>query len=450
MSFAQGGVSFTPAQYRQNSRIPLDTPTPASTSGHNSAYMSSLKPARQQSNLSYDGGQNIAPARGGRVAGKLPIKLSHQQQQTFYRAPLGPSSKYNNDLNTEDLNLENLDIPADDTERDRRIMEEDLKREFSALRRDDNESDRDSAGFGDLSDLENGDDMGGMRNLRREMEDESLESSSNSSDLGDDFSLHIGMTGVRGGKNVVRPSAPIRQNSYEDDRDISYVSVDSPRRPVPQHHQQKQQQQQHASSIPLPPSRESSAPPASQQPTRRTAELVDHFSSLPTQFQQSKPSPTFPSRTLPKVPHNTKESEYVRSHLDYSSDRVRLPDVTGLTEGLQSPSKTRAHHPSPRRNQAGPNVGGKYCFFWMESYIANSMNFFSIGAGLYEALDTLRARLASSEREKSMAGNKVRDLESRLYEESIRPTNAGLRRSESDGLESQLRSEKEKAAGTFC
>lgn len=370
MSFAQGGVSFTPAQYRQNSRIPLDTPTPASTSGHNSAYMSSLKPARPSSNLSYDlssGAQNIAPSRGGArtgIAGKLPIKLSQQQQQTFYRAPLGPSGKYNNDLNTEDLNLENLDIPADDTERDRRIMEEDLKREFSALRRDDNESDRDSAGFGDLSDLENGDGMGGMRNLRREMEDESLESSSNSSDLGDDFSLHIGMTGVRGGKNEVRPSAPIRKSSYESDRDISYVSVDSPRRPVPQHHhQQTQQQQQHASSIPLPPSRESSAPPASQQPTRRTAELVDHFSSRPTQFQQSKPSPTFPSRTLPKVPQNTKESEYVRSHLDYSSDRVRLPDVTGLTEGLQSPSKIRGHHPSPRRNQAGPNVGGKLFFF---------------------------------------------------------------------------------------
>lgn len=75
---------------------------------------------------------------------------------------------------------------------------------------------------------------------------------------------------------------------------------------------------------------------------------------------------------------------------------------------------------------------------------------FLLGAGLYEALDTLRARLASSEREKSTAGNKVRDLESRLYEQSIRPTNTGTRQSESEGLESQLRSEKEKAAGGFC
>lgn len=323
MSFVQG--SGTPAQLRRNGHQVFDTPTPSS--GNNSTFISSIKPSHlnPKANLSFElpsGSQNVPLSRGnnlGRGVGGSKIRLSQQQQH--YRAPLSGKNG-NEQLNTNDLNLENLEIQTDNTERARRTLEEELQEGFRNLAPDDsNGSDRDSLGYGDLSDLENGGGgMEGMRNFRKEMEDESLDSSSSSDGLGDEFSLHIGMTGNGNGRNrgqEARGSVPIRRYSDDDERDTPV----SPRRPnIPL---QQQQQQRQASNVPLPTSRESSA---AKESYRRPSDPNNNFTS-----HQPKPSSyrSNPFDNDYRGPPNTEASD------------AKLPDQTGITFGLASPVATR-------------------------------------------------------------------------------------------------------------
>ena len=118
-------TSQTPAQLRRQSHITLDTPTPAPSSGHTSVLITSLKPARSRSSLSGD-------MRASRNTFKpFPSHAQPQAPAGPHLRPLGHSlGRQLNipEINTEDLNLDHLEIATDGTERKRRTLEDEIRR----------------------------------------------------------------------------------------------------------------------------------------------------------------------------------------------------------------------------------------------------------------------------------------------------------------------------------
>ncbi|KAI5481911.1 hypothetical protein MNV49_000188 [Pseudohyphozyma bogoriensis] len=440
----------TPAPLRRNNsaaRPQLDTPTPAPSSGHTSVLITSLKPARSRSSLSGDFHRDSSNKNNfskqfksfGNHASTLPNSS---------RVPLGYSSGRQvniPDLNTDDLDLDNLEITTDGTERERRNLEEEIRRGMGELERksDASVSDHDSVGFGDLSETDDRRPGG----FRARMEDPS-ESSSDS--LGDDFSLQIGMAGRRASRDdrVPPPVDQLSDNDDDSDRDLTYLTLDrsviSP-----------------AKMSAPPPAPSAAAPPGASAPTRglgreferattnnnnagskpfgttttaATADgarraLGDNYASSAPFGQQSKSVPIttthaprlvpFPSAyssatklasvspsSIPrfpqtKVPNNTRENGFTPTTVAADGftrrpddSRIRLPDVTGLTEGLRSPARPRGNIPVSQASTGAEDVA------------------------ISGALDQLRKRLSSLERENSMSAARVRELEAQIEEDS--------------------------------
>ncbi|KAK4054414.1 hypothetical protein OIV83_000908 [Microbotryomycetes sp. JL201] len=278
--------------------------------------------------------------------------------------------------------------------------------------------------------------------LRQILEDESDDnrthdsSSSTSStstsrrSIGDDFSLKIGIAGTR---STAPSSAPLatsrnttlpqqsRMHPNDDSQDLTYLSV-SPPSPPPFRQAGKTTQ----------PSTSAAAATANIPSNARTAPLADKVSRpepvganrvptpiltshaprlapYPPSYKTSPPTavPTAKHIQVPPTPFNdtrqkppaqpisgTRLSFAASPRYHYLSDetsttRHRLPDVTGLTEGLQSPAKSR---PAQFAGSTGSNDA----------------------AAMAAALDQLRQRLATLERENTMSNDRVHELEYRL------------------------------------
>lgn len=384
--------TFTPSQLRRttSSRIPLDTPTPAPSSGH-SSMLTSIKPTRSRSALS---SEHPIPSR----ASKSPLTSNRIPQ----RAPLGPSSlarhiNIPSDLNTQDLDLDNLEIPTDNTELERRNIESALRQGIARLEHD-RESDPslssdhdDSVGFGDMSDLD-GEGGGGRRSgFANRMEDQGSQSGSES--LGDDFSLRIGMTGTRHtlNNNNQKYAPTLSSEDDEEERDLTYLTLDRtltpPHNPLPPRQTAAQlpgagrglgreferiNQQTAATAS----ARGSVNPPSSSVNAARqifgdvgntgarraspsplfgnAANNNSKTTTIPSprlqpSLSKSPPPLVFINSSVPRFPPASKPASNRPTPANNSArnefSRMRLPDITGLTEGLQSPGKGLGHIP---------------------------------------------------------------------------------------------------------
>lgn len=371
----------------------MDTPTPAPSSGHTSTLITSLKPSRSHSNLSADlrDGRSSKPSFNPRP--------SSQQHRPPLGHSLGRGLNLPVDLDTGDLDLDHLEIATDGTERQRRTLEEEIRRGMDALERQSSASEA-SVGFGDLSDVEKRE--GGARDFRARIEDETVSGSSSDS-LGDDFSLQIGMAGRRGSEEE-RPQ-PVNHaggngeeqeehGSLEIDGDLTYLSLSrsispvSPRRfatglraapaAVPSTGAARTSGMGgaggqdaarrvfgDAENVPSPrsvaaePKKASSSNQQQQQPSSSRAPFPSSIrrdlpaTSSPLNSSSALPSPASRPLRAPTTSRTTglasfaAQNSYQREQsydLPNESTRMRLPDITGLTEGLQSPLKTRGHY----------------------------------------------------------------------------------------------------------
>lgn len=222
---------------------------------------------------------------------------------------------------TLDKELENLsvdDVLTDYTERQRRDIEASIRRGIGEF-----EDSASSIGFGDLSDIEEHPKEDERRAKR--FQDESASDSAE-----DNYSVQVGMAGTR----ATRDGAADMQALADSSDDLSYLSFErSPRQPI---HQATDRENVPPKKTFSPTSFASAFPPAS-------AQKGVSFSALP-RAPPRHTVPTSATKGTPQVPS-------------------RLPDITGLTDGLQSPEKVRGHYnltaktnkdrglpcPSPRR-----------------------------------------------------------------------------------------------------
>ncbi|KAK4702286.1 hypothetical protein P7C70_g3935, partial [Phenoliferia sp. Uapishka_3] len=432
--------SHTPAQLRRQSHITLDTPTPAPSSGH-SSIITSLKPARSRSSLSGD-------FRNSRNTFK-PFIATTTQPQPALRPLAHSSGRQLNipDINTNDLNLDHLEIQTDGTERKRRTLEEEIRRGMGELgQRSQSEQSSsqsqsgESVGYGDMSDV---DAPSAMRSFADRIADETTESGSES--LGDDFSLRIGMAGSRGmapGPAAGRPNSHLdhhhdgssaSQSEDEEDlqeRSLTYQTVRGGAESLASPPTARQQNNNNKAPTPPPPASNpplsfartqffkhppppssialpSPAPPTSAM--RVNPAVFNDENRPPGPSPSFRPRPTFAnlhSTTIPTVhrpyftssplspatvraPNNSRQT----TAAPQSAGRMRLPDVTGITEGLRSPLKARGHY------AVAPGAAT------------------SDEAVINGALSQLKERLARLERENSLSAARVRELETKLQDE---------------------------------
>ncbi|ORY89247.1 hypothetical protein BCR35DRAFT_300360 [Leucosporidium creatinivorum] len=478
-------VAHTPSQLRRT-RQPLETPTPAPSSGHTSTLITSIKPTSRSQSFSQE-------------YRKHP---SYSLTSTQPRQPLGQASRLVNTIpecSTQELDLDDLEIPLDNTERDRRRLEHEFMDLAGGLPSDGGYS-SESIGFGGLSDAEpqlqqpqSHAQSAAMRDLRARIEDESeseeehrsnsarSRSSSSEQSFGDDFSLRVGMTGSR-----VNPMAPIEevdnhaQQAADWTNDLSYVvsRTASPASPPPrqsaaaapapapalaaapspasalsrglgkeferaqaqaQGAAQRQvfgdangrpspavaaQQQQKAAPQPQPQAHRPSHAPRLV-PYPRTSPSLAHGAKLASPPQpQPQPQPQAqrvraptPAARAPQPQPQTKKdygtsaaSAMPNVHYYGEEPSRRLPDMTGLTDGLQTPGLRRG---GTDASESGADV---------------------------DEFATLRARLAALERQNTLSRERVRELEDRLQEERAREGHQGLERG-SEEWEERLRDE---------
>ncbi|KAL8278239.1 hypothetical protein RQP46_009412 [Phenoliferia psychrophenolica] len=455
-------TSHTPAHRRQ-SHITLDTPTPAPSTGHTSVLITSLKPARSRSSLSGDyrnsrtsnpklpfaAGGGLAPAAAAPSAHLRPLAHSLGRQLNIP------------EINTEDLNLDHLEIATDGTERKRRTLEDEIRRGMGELGDHSSESEsaseRESVGrFGDLDDR---DDEGRRAAALGD------ESQSGSESLGDDFSLRINMAGLRGAATAAmgahhHPDHHASSASDSDDgglgdleeADLTYVTL-------PAH--------AYGSPAPAPPSRQNNKAPAAAappppaaaplaftrpQPTTRDVPRPSFSPAVPSNQRANAavfadqnrppggPSPAFSRPTFANFhPTSVPRNYFTSSPLSpptlrapnnsrqtpSDATRMRLPDVTGITDGLRSPLKSRGHY------TVAPGATAT------DEAVING------------ALGQLKDRLAKLERENSMSAARVRELETRLrdeeHEAAMREPVAA--RDAGDDWEAKLREEQDRRQG---
>ena len=340
--------------------------------------ITSLKPTRSHSNLSADlrDGRSSKPSFNSRPSSQQPRPpLDHS---------LGRGLNLPVDLDTGDLDLDYLEIATDGTERQRRTLEEEIRRGMDALERQSSASEA-SVGFGDLSNVERRE--GGARDFRARIEDETVSGSSSDS-LGGDFSLQIGMAGRRESREQAQPYArgnDEERGSVEMDGDLTYLSLSrsispvSPRRFVAGPHAApaalpstglaKESAMGGASgrdaarrvfggaeNVPTPRSAAESTkvPSFAQQPSAPRAPFPSSVRrDLPTTSASLDPSSASRPLRAPTTSRTTGLASFVAQNayqreksydIPNDSTRMRLPDITGLTEGLQSPLKTRGHY----------------------------------------------------------------------------------------------------------
>jgi hypothetical protein len=194
--------------------------------------------------------------------------------------------------------MERLEIGTDGTERERRTLEEEIRRGMGELERSDGES----IGLGSGSEVEE-------RGVR--LEDES-ESSEGLESLEEEGMVGKGMMGSRGYRAGEGEGSPEGQGEGGEG-DVSYITLSrsvspaSPRRFAP--------------TLPT------TLPQTQQLPTRLDPTPVP----VPV-AQQPVLRPRFATQDR-IIPPSTARSQ-----------RTRLPDITGLTEGLASPVRGKGHY----------------------------------------------------------------------------------------------------------
>ncbi|KDE09258.1 hypothetical protein MVLG_00578 [Microbotryum lychnidis-dioicae p1A1 Lamole] len=393
-------VAHTPSQMRQQ-RYPLDTPTPASSSGHHSTLITSLKPSRSRSNLSSEIKRAIFQHAQPPVSRTAFGNLNGR----FAAAP--PPSSSPAYASVPRVIEEEGGILTDNTERERLDLENEIRLGMGELNRQAGglrsgaSSSGDSIGYGDLSDdLEQA--RGGLRQqtstlprqrhhqqhqgLRARIEDESsgAEDNGESSDptIGDDFSLRIGLAGNRASSAAAHSAMPtgsaIRAAARAlDQEDLTFTGM----------------QRSPAASPPFAPAAAAARPP----PTDENRPPVT--AAGPSSSFMPAASKTFPLRSpsninnaasrasaihsfSPKMgPTYSNRSRVPSSTPHFGEPSHRLPDVTGLTDGLTSPARSRNQHmaaPVPRRPNSAQAVGSE------ATAVAN-------------AIDDLRSRLQDAE-----------------------------------------------------
>ncbi|KAM0752313.1 hypothetical protein T439DRAFT_333485 [Meredithblackwellia eburnea MCA 4105] len=545
-------VGATPSQLRRTQpHVQLDTPTPAST--NISDLITSLKPKRSASSFTISKNNQNNNSFGRQlhlINNHLSNNNNNNSTNNNHQSHLG------NILSTQDLNLDNLDhleIQTDGTERQRRTLEDEIRRGMGELEFHDESSvssahhsnngpdDDDSVGFGDLSDVESDNrpradagmgpsraTSGGRGGPRIEDDITGSQSGAESEvSLGDDFSLRIGMAGTRiapgpsSGAAVPLPSqaAPhdrprIVEDAEEDEFDLTYLtrrsSVSPPVNTAPPPHQQHHrsssvsvvdqqnnnnngsrllarpspflngngnlprssfQQENHPAS--LAPNRSTAIPPrvggagifgasgqghTNDHPSTTTTTGAKRptfvnfnstsFTGVPGTATTSGQKPTAGVTFSPlsalnggvRPPNNSRATGFATSPSvgggDSPATRLRLPDVTGLTEGL--PTTTVGVAPLGLGAGMGKKAG--------KTESASSGE----GAALSSAMDQLRNRLSSLERENSVSASRVKELEERLREEQSRAASRPVvveRDREGVQLKDRLREEKDKREG---
>lgn len=424
-----------------NLRSAMDTPTrPSSSLGRNpQQVITSLKPHRS---FTHDRSNSSST---------LP-KPSTQPTQ---RRPFGQAAPSSwglqgqiptEDLANLDLSIERSlgysEVQTDGSERARRTLEEEMRRGLAQLREEGGAPDE-SVGFGDLSDAETDNGYGQAYDRAREeerykprIEDES-DNGSNGSGAAREMADRI---------NNARPStyrqeldAQSRGPQVSSDDDLTFISI--ARTVSPQQTYKPAPAPQPAASSPFVSANPNSNAVVSAGLTRATlasfatrpnenkAPLTSSpaFAARPVQPASYKPSPlsahfraspslgTNPiASSLPRGPtgraapaaakaggvsfatkvnawNKETREETEESEVDQSR-RMRLPDVTGLTEGLRSPIKARGH----------------------ASVAKSAATASTEGALLSSALGSMRAKLAQLERENAQSDARVRELEAKL------------------------------------
>ncbi|SCV72144.1 BQ2448_4838 [Microbotryum intermedium] len=394
-------VAHTPSQMRHQ-RHPLDTPTPASSSGHHSTLITSLKPSRSRSNLSSEIkraiSQHAQPPVNRTAFGNLNGR--------FAAAP--PPSSSPAYASVPAVIEEEGDILTDNTERERLNLENEIRLGMGELNRQAGglrsgaSSSGDSIGYGDLSDdLEQGHGLRQQTStlprqrhhqqhhgLRARIEDESsgAEDNGESSEpsMGDDFSLRIGLAGNRASSaaahSVMPTGSAIRAAARAlDQDDLTFTGMQRSPAPSPPYVRAAAAARPPPTDENRPPVAATAAPSSSFMPASskslpmRSPSNINNAASRASAIHSISPAigPTYgnPSKVSSSMPH-------------FGEPSHRLPDVTGLTDGLTSPARSRRNHyvaaPVPRRPNSAQAVGSE------ATAVAN-------------AIDDLRSRLQDAE-----------------------------------------------------
>ncbi|KAM0791432.1 hypothetical protein ACM66B_005890 [Microbotryomycetes sp. NB124-2] len=396
----------------------------------------------------------------------------HAGKQQHQHSVNNKHQHHKHDITQHDYDADHTEgISTDGTEQMRRNLEQEIRRGMGELqdlttntvqrphqeyldysRReqqptddDDNEDDRLSDDLRQILEDESDQDQ---RPAGSSLSDNSSSSTSSRSSVGDDFSLKIGIAGTR----TIKPpstddrlprhsasTAPLPSHMHhhddataaEDSNELTYLSISrsaSPPTPAPF----RPASTAPASSRGL--HRPTTAPPAVNRPEPvRTAAaapaaannriptpvLTSHAPRLTPYPPSYKTSPsTMPSHyaaksaaaQAPPTPFNdTRQATASGARLSFAAspryhylsdetgnnsttsarEAVKLPDVTGLTEGLQSPAKSR---PAQFNGSTGLNEA----------------------SAMAAALNQLRQKLASLERENTLSHDRVHELEYRL------------------------------------
>lgn len=434
-------------------------------------------------------GGSAAPANT--AAGKN-TRFNNNNNNNPTRAAFGQLNGRLPEINTEELDLDNLEIATDGSERERRTLEDEIRRGMGELERRGDSSATSS----------NGVEMEGTRkdsmDFRARMEDESEASSRDSNsevEQEDNFSLHIGMTRSR------QPATTSGTGAVPLDEDLTYLTLSttpaSPRRfaAPPLGGVRSTNNNNNPASAPLSRLNPSAAQPRS---LRKEFERADNTRgpSAPAVFGENIPlssaplpssaklrpaatsAPNNPPSSLPRAPSRlatfpprsaTAGSVFFQARDEVDSDspddragRMRLPDVTGLTEGLMSPAKVLGRGHRPVAEEALRGEGKLNNFVCSALLLAQEGNVIDmwlllLGNKVSDALDQLRKRLASLERENSISASRVRELESKLghEEQQNREANAAAKSPNSSAhvrnaeWETKLQEEQERREGVL-
>ncbi|KAK4056743.1 hypothetical protein OIO90_002295 [Microbotryomycetes sp. JL221] len=283
--------------------------------------------------------------------------------------------------------------------------------------------------------------------------------------LGDDFSLKFGIAGTRQDLPATTTTNPppqqhdTRIHHADDSNDLTYLSApDStrpwsppspaplhgrssttlPRRPMtgppsmPSLDHRSTPLQQHNNRIPtpvltshpsrltpFPPSYKSSAPPAPQI-TKQSVVAAAAPVALPSRVSAPTP-PQQSARTTTSSNHNhhnnnirwsfaTSPNYHSLSSSDKDTTRIKLPDVTGLTEGLHSPVKSKPVQFNPTSTETHEERDQIMIDLFGLKSNGNSASMMT------KALDQLKRKLNLLEQDNTLSQDKVHELEYRLQQ----------------------------------
>jgi len=440
-----------------NLRSAMDTPTrPSSSLGRNpQQVITSLKPHRSFTHDRSNSASSLTKANLHSQPARKPF--SQAAPSTWgLQAQMPTEDLANLDLSLE-RSLGHSEIHTDGSERARRTLEEEIRRGMDQLRAPPGGADE-SVGFGDLSDAETDKrygayDAGQDDRFRARIEDESED----------------GSTGTEAAREMEQrfnnAPQPTRHQELDvqsrgpqvssDDEDLSFMSI---ARTVSPQQNYKPASTAVAAPAPIAPAGHFSsagltratlasfgtAPNENQPPLTSSPALARAAAAQPVAYRPSplsahfRPSPslgTYPNASgLPRGPTGKapaaraggvsfatkvnaweadKQAETEESEREDESRRMRLPDVTGLTEGLQSPVKARGHA-SVAKSTATTSTEGKPLPA-SSLHMRPKANIVMVtGALLSSALGSMRAKLAQLERENARSDARVHELEAKL------------------------------------